>query len=662
MADDDSFTPRLGRQRQQGGKRARRYLGRVLAAANLARGGAAGRKLGEGSFTGSRIGRGAGVGRVLASRGGHAASSRRRVIVKASIVRLAGKGTSAAAAHLRYLQRDGTTREGERGALYGRDADAVDGKAFGERGAGDRHQFRFIVSPEDGDQYDDLKPLTRRLMGRLEEDLGTRLDWVAVDHFNTGHPHTHIVVRGKDDRGADLVIARDYMTTGVRERAAELVDLDLGPRTQRETQQTLRAEVEQERLTSIDRALLKGADADRTVATNGRDAFDQALRAGRLAKLSRLGLAEPLGAGRFRLAPDLADTLRSLGERGDIIRTMQREFSRAGTMRAQADQAIYDPAAPDARPLVGRVLARGLADEHADRHYLIVDGVDGRSHYVAVGTGAETDVALSRGSIVRVEPIQVEIREVDRTIAQVAAANGGRYDVDAHLRHDPTATEAFAETHVRRLEAMRRMGGIVEREPSGRWIIAPDHLERAATYETARLRDRPVAITMLSAQPLDKLVDVDAATWIDRELVLGSPEPVRDAGFGHDVRDAQARRRQWLVAQGFAEEASGGTTFPNGMIATLQRRELLRVAGQLADELKMPFGEAVEGTRIDGVYRRSVDLVSGRFALIERARDFTLVPWRPVLERQVGKSVAGLMRGDGISWSIGRGRSGPGIS
>ena len=670
MADDDSFLPTLGRQRQQGGKRARRYLGRVLAAANLARSGAPTSALARGAFSGTRIGRGAGVGRILASRGVHAATNGRRVIVKASIVKLAGKGVSAAAAHLRYLQRDGTTREGERGALYGRETDAVDGKAFGERGSGDRHQFRFIVSPEDGDQYDDLKPLTRRLMARMEEDLGTKLDWVAVDHFNTGHPHTHIVVRGKDDRGVDLVIARDYMTTGFRERAAELVDLDLGPRTQREIAQTLRAEVEQERLTTIDQALLKGADAERVVAIHGRDAFDQTLRPGRLAKLSRLGLAEPLGAGRFRLAPDLADTLRRLGERGDIIRTMQREFSRAAIDRALADQAIYDPAAPDARPLIGRMLTRGLADEHADRHYLIVEGVDGRSHYVAIGKpvlsfaegGTETDVSLPRGAIVRIDPVRPTVRAVDRTIAAVAAANGGRYDVDAHLRHDPTATQAFAETHVRRLEAMRRMANIVEREPSGRWIIAPDHLDRVAAHEAARLQDRPVAITMLSPQPLDRLIDAEAATWIDRELVSAAPEPARDAGFGHDLRDSQARRRQWLVAQGFAEEVGGGTTFPNGMIAALQRRELLRVAGQLVDELKMPFREAAEGTRIEGVYRRSVDLVSGRFALVERSRDFTLVPWRPVLERQVGKSVSGLMRGDGISWSIGRGRSGPSIS
>src|SRR3546814_11658330 len=73
-----------------------------------------------------------------------------------------------------------------RGSLYGREADRVDGKPFLERSAGDRHQFRFIVAPEDGAQYDDLTPVVRRLMVQAEKDLGTRLDWVAVDHFNTG--------------------------------------------------------------------------------------------------------------------------------------------------------------------------------------------------------------------------------------------------------------------------------------------------------------------------------------------------------------------------------------------------------------------------------------------------------------------------------------------
>ncbi|TIT02240.1 MAG: conjugal transfer protein TraI, partial [Mesorhizobium sp.] len=135
----------------------------------------------------------------------------------ARIVKLAGKGADGARAHLRYLQRDGVTREGEPGELYGADSDRVDGKAFLDRANGDRHQFRFIVAPEDGIEYEDLKPLTRRLMAQMQEDLGTKLDWVAVDHFNTGHPHSHIIVRGKDDRGDNLVIAREYISSGIRE-------------------------------------------------------------------------------------------------------------------------------------------------------------------------------------------------------------------------------------------------------------------------------------------------------------------------------------------------------------------------------------------------------------------------------------------------------------
>jgi len=660
MFSDDDFEPRLGRMRAKGGKQGRKFLSKVLAAANLARGGAGspGRRS---RFDGSRIGRGSGVGRVLGSRDRYAAFRARRVIIKSRIVKLAGKGFAAARAHMRYVERDGTTRGGGRGQLYGAEADKVDGKAWLDQAQGDRHQFRFIVSPEDGAEYDDLNDLTRRLMARMEEDLGTKLDWVAVDHFNTGHPHTHIILRGKDDRGKDLIIAREYITQGMRERAAELIDLDLGPRTTDAIQDKLRGEVDQERLTSIDRNLLRDADAARLVSSSANDAFDQTVRTGRLKKLERLGLAEQMGASTWRLAPDLADTLKRMGERGDIIRTMQRAFTVRGSAPALADQAIYDPAAADVRRLVGRVIERGLSDELNDRHYLLVEATDGRTHYVEIGKGENVEPHAS-GAIVRIEPVPVGVREADRTVAAVAAANGGRYDIDAHLRHDPSATEAFAETHVRRLEVMRRLTGGVTREADGTWIIAPDHLDRAAAYEAARAKDRPVAVETLSVQPLEKLVGAEAATWLDRELVATDPMPLRDAGFGHDARDAQARRRQWLIAQGFAEETGGRAVYRPAMIADLQRRELVRVGAQLSRELGTPFAETEPGTRISGIYRRPIDTMSGRFALVEKSREFTLVPWRPVLDRHVGKSVSGIMRGDGISWSFGRGRSGPIIS
>lgn len=660
MSSDDDFEPRLGRMRAKGSKKGKKFLHRVLAAANLARGGAASSAR-RTRFDGSRIGRGSGVGRVLGSRDRYAAFRARRVIIKSRIVKLAGKGFAAARAHMRYVERDGTTRDGGRGQLYSAEAENVDAKTFLNKAEGDRHQFRFIVSAEDGAEYDDLKPLTRRLMARMEDDLGTKLDWVAVDHFNTGHPHTHIILRGKDDRGKDLIIAREYITQGMRERAAELVDLDLGPRTTGAIQERLRGEVEQERLTSIDRTLLRAADVGRLVGSGASDAFNQAIRMGRLRKLERLGLAERMGASTWRLAPDLSNTLRRMGERGDIIRTMQRAFSARGQAPALADQAIYEPGSPDARPLVGRVIERGLSDEINDRHYLLVEATDGRTHYVEIGKGEDVE-PQANGAIVRIVPVAITVRDVDRTVAEVAAANGGRYTIDAHLRHDPSATEAFAETHVRRLEAMRRRTRGAMREADGTWVIASNHLDRAAAYEAARAKERPVNVETLSPQPLEKLVGAEAPTWLDRELLAAEPAPLRDAGFGHEAREAQVRRRQWLIAQGFAEETGGSTTYRSGMIAALQRREILRVGAQLSREMRLPFAESVAGAKVDGIYRRSVDTMSGRFALIEKSREFTLVPWRPVLDRNVGKSVVGIPRGDGISWSFGRARGGPSIS
>ncbi len=656
--DDDDFRPRLGRMRAKGGKRARTYLSLVVTAARRA-----GARTGLRSrrFDGSRIGRGAGIARVLGSGERHAAFRARRVVVKVRLAMLAGKGLGAASAHLRYIQRDGVTRDGRPGALYSADRDVADGKAFLERCDGDRHQFRFIVSAEDGDQYPDLKPFVRRLMGQMEEDLGTRLDWVAVDHFNTGHPHSHIMLRGKDDRAENLVIAREYISHGLRERAMRLVTLDLGPRTDLEIEERLRSDTGEERLTAIDRRLIRDMDEARIVGAGDADPFQQALRAGRLQKLGKLGLADPLGGDRWRLADGIEDILRRMGERGDIIRVMQRELAGRQLVRAAADRVIFDPAAQGAAPIVGRMVMRGLADEVNDRHYLIVDGIDGRTHYAGIGRG-DAVPPLAEGAIIRIVPRGAGVRQVDRTVAEVAAANGGRYTIDAHLRQDPGATQAFAETHVRRLEAMRRVMRSVERASDGSWIIAPDHLDKAAAFEARQLRDRPVQVETLSQIPLDRLAASEGATWLDRELVAAAPVPVRDAGFGREVRAAAAARRQWLVAEGLAEEQDGRTVYRPGMIATLQRRELLRIADQLSDELGLPFAEMKAGERIDGKLVRAVQMASGRQALIERSRDFTLVPWRDVLEGHVGKNISGILRRDGISWTFGRSRSGLTIS
>ena len=215
---------------------------------------------------------------------------------------------------------------------------------------------------------------------------------------------------------------------------------------------------------------------------------------------------------------------------------------------------------------------------------------------------------------------------------------------------------------MRRLEAMRRAARDVAREPDGTWIIAPDHLERAAAYERRVAKNVPVVVQALSVLPLDRQLGTEGATWLDRELVADSPIPLRDGGFGREVRAALAQRRQWLVEQELARDEQDSTIYRANMLGILRRRELTRVAGQLSRELGLDYAEVGQGGRIEGIYRRSIELASGRFAVIEKSREFTLVPWRPVLERGLGKPVSGIVRGDTISWTIGRQRSGPSIS
>jgi type IV secretory pathway VirD2 relaxase len=645
MADDD-FEVWLGRIAKE-----RPFHHGVLKSANLAGGlkrlGARPRK-----FDGSRIGRGSGMGRMLGTSNRHSGERSRRAIVKARIVRLAGKGARAAVAHLRYLQRDGTTREGERGSLYSAELDAADGKAFLEGASEDRHQFRFIVAPEDGAEYQDLKPLIRRLMTQAEKDLGTKLDWVAVDHFNTGHPHSHILVRGKDDQGKDLIIAREYITKGLRQRAIDLVNLDLGPRTDREIMRSNLREIGQERFTDIDRRLLRAIDAEGLVSPSHRDGVEQSLRAGRLATLGRMGLADEEQRGRWRLSENLEPTLRAMGRRGDIIATLDREVRSRSLAVSPMDYALYDPAHRQSQPVVGQVLTRGLSDEESDREYLIVDGIDGRTHYVEIGDGGGADMSAREGAIVRISPTPVEAREVDRTVAEIAARNGGRYSDEIHFLHDPTAGDRFVQAHVRRLEALRRRKAGVERAADGSWKIAPDHVERALEYERARAAREPVRVDMLSVLRLDEMPNHDGITWLDEDASLSSVGRP-GGGFGAKVTEVLRQRQQWLVEQGLAEEPD--------MLEKLRARELQRIARQLSRELGLRYAEVAPGDPIEGIYRRSVQVGSARMALIESSREFTLVPWRPVLERRMGQEVSGAMRGRDVSWTFGRERSGPEI-
>ncbi len=446
--DDNSFKPRLGRIRSRGNAKAKSYRNRVLHQISAA--GESGFGLARASgFTGTRIGRGNDM--LRRHRAGYRSGpASRRVVIKSRIVKMAGRGVgtglAAARAHLRYIQRDGVSKEHEPGRLYDAGGDA-DGGAFLERSEGDRHQFRFIVSPEDAAELDDLKPFVRDLMRTMESDLGTRLDWVAVDHFNTSHPHTHIVLRGRDDQGKDLIIARDYIVHGMRRRASELLTLELGPQTEQEIRLKLERQVEQDRFTDLDRQLVRQVEDGVLDMRAGREAgnrqYRRNLQMGRLRVLEQRGLANEIAPGRWRLSPDLEETLRRAGERGDIIKTMHRGLKAARLDIGAADYSIFDPGDPRALTITGRIIDRGLHDELNDGHYIMVDAADGRVHYVTLDPRQDME-DLPLGAVVEVRPADKGIGPADRTIADVAGRNGGIYSPDLHRAHDTDASERIS--------------------------------------------------------------------------------------------------------------------------------------------------------------------------------------------------------------------------
>ncbi|MCA6114976.1 relaxase/mobilization nuclease and DUF3363 domain-containing protein [Bradyrhizobium sp. WSM 1738] len=648
---DDEFDVKLGRIGNKKARRANSYLRRVRQ--EVAKAGIASRRTSP--FTGERIGRGHAQGAALAGRG--RSKGGRRVVIKARVVRIKAGDAGAVRAHLRYVQRDGVTREGEPGELYDAASDQADGKAFAERSEGDRHQFRFIVAPEDSAELTDLKPFIRDLMRQMEQDLGTRLDWVAADHFNTGHPHTHVVLRGKEEGGNDLVIARDYIAHGLRARAADLVTRELGPETEIETARKLQQEVAAERLTRLDRAILRDSweGTFQLSVQPTKDPVWHSARMGRLRTLERMGLAEEVSHGHWRIDAELETKLRRMGERVDIIKTMHRELAAGGVARSASSYAIFDPERSGQR-LVGRVVGEGFSDELRERRYVVIDGLDGRTHYAEIGALGPNEELLVRNTIVELRSQTAEPRAIDRTIAKIAAAHHGIYSAPLHREFDPQASSEYVRSHVRRLEAMRREG-MVSRLADGSWNVDKDYLGRALRYEVLRRSRNPVRVAVLSWQRLEDLPEALGATWLDRKLTGMEPDGLASIGFGAEVETALRIRRQWLIGQGLAREEEGQVRYARNMLRTLKTRELARTAADISARTGLEHLDVKTGDSLTGVCRRMLTLNSGRFALIERSHEFVLVPWRPVLERARGQLVTGQVGGEGISWSVGLKRS-----
>jgi type IV secretory pathway VirD2 relaxase len=571
---DNDLRIRPGRIRSTRVQRTRPIINQVLAATRKA-GGHVTRKGTISSSSNSRFGRGK-VASVVAMRG--VSHRSRNVIIKARVVRQ-GRTRGALAAHVNYLQRDGVTRDGEKGRLFGAEGEEIDRDVFADRCADDRHHFRFIVSPEDAIEMVDLKDFTRDLMVQMQKDLGTHLDWVAVEHWNTGQPHIHIIVRGIGDDARDLVIARDYIGEGMRAQARNLVTQELGLRTDLDISRALERQIDVERWTNLDRSLTRTLERDGMIdlgiPVDGRPDDFHVHKMGRLHKLERLGLASEIDPGVWVLHDDAEASLREMGTRGDIIKRMHRALGERGIEREVSAFELEPDIAH--HKIIGRMVDRGLHDELNGTAYAIIDGIDGRTHHVV-------------------------LPDLDAT-------------GDAHP------------------------GSIVE----------------LRQFEDRKGKQR-VALAVRSEMDLSAQIDAPGVTWLDRRNLASDGHDL-GGGFGREVEAAMEARAEHLIEEGLARRHGQRIVFARDLLATLERGDIDRQVEKLAREIGLPHRRSQPGEYVMGTVRERITLASGRYAMIDDGLGFSLVPWTPSLDNQLGKHISGVMRDDGgVDWSFGRKR------
>jgi type IV secretory pathway VirD2 relaxase len=504
--NDNDLRVRPGRIRDSGRRssRPKSFVGQVMRAAKRAGhvGDAFGR--GTGGASRSRFGRGRRAALSLSLR-----STSRRVVMKARVVRHHGTRFRSApmSKHMTYLKREGVTRDGADARMFDAASDAADERAFAERCKDDRHHFRFIISPEDAVELGDLRAFARELMSDVARDLGTRLDWIAVDHWNTDNPHIHVLIRGRAEDGQDLVISRDYISRGFRDRAAERVTLELGPRSERAIQSALEREVEAERWTSLDRALRIAADegagvADLRPSASGEDLALRRLMVGRAAKLERFGLAEQIVPGCWTFKSGIEDRLRDLSARGDIIKTVHRAMRGFGREPDISSFALHDDEPGDS--VIGRLIGRGLHDELKGSAYAIVEGIDGRTHHLKF-TDIEMTGDAAPGAIVEAwsyddvqgrKRLSLATRSDLDIEAQITASGATWLDRQSLARDAVLANGGFGsevrDAMYRRIDHLAREG--LARRQGARVIFARDLLN------TLRQRELDAVVARLSAE------------------------------------------------------------------------------------------------------------------------------------------------------------------
>jgi type IV secretory pathway VirD2 relaxase len=508
--------------------------------------------------------------------GGRSASSRsrvaragagsRRVTVKVRIAQVGAEwGRQAAKLHLAYIERDGVARDGSPGTLYGEHG-SVSREDFEQPLPGEKHQFRIVISPEDGDDLN-LQDFVRTYMQRVERDLGQKLRWAAANHYDTDDPHVHVVIRGVDADGAEVRMDRDYVSHGLRNRAAELATQELGPRPERSRREQLKREVTLEQYTSLD-AVLERRAVDGIVRADSRDVRDPHLASalnGRLDVLRGFGLASQEKRGVWKLSPRLRLELQGMRRRAEGVRAIRSVLEVSEERCRVIDRAEpgHRQQAELERGVQGAVRWKGL--DEGGQFVAVIETTAGTAYHLPIASRVAQELRV--GQIVEIK----RATDKDAQIEQAARAAGWSYDLNA-------LPERARGAYRSRLEQLERMQ-LASREGPDRW-----RLKEGFREELARGKQQPywqMVAPRVVPQRLDAQITYEGYVWLDRLDVkqLGSgrfAEEVRGAlrhryaylrGLGLDPRGEKLRwelqrRQQRRLEQQIAQRAGGTVLRP----------------------------------------------------------------------------------------------------
>lgn len=591
-------------------------------------------------------------------------SGSQRVIVKARVVvhaTAAAKGGSSGGLmrHALYVERDGAGRDGDRVAVFDREQDRADGAAFVERCESDRHHFRVILSPEYGGELESMKTYTRDLMERVEADLGTRIDWIAAEHHDTGRPHVHLLMRGVQDDGRDLVIPRDYISHSFRHRAEEIATRELGQRLEHSLADQLDRRAERaaqlERFTHLDETLLERARAREVRIA---DLPDEARLRGplvqRLNRLENLGLAERKAPDLWRLDPDLEDRLVRLADSRDRERAAARLLAR-DDRGPEPHRTRELEQAHSSQRVTGRLVGFERLGDDARGPYLVgVESIDGKFWTARVAREEELRAlnGVERGAVVSLQRATPNLKPADRTILDIAGEEQ-IYSAERHKALIPSDRDNYIQMHIRRLEALRREG-VVERTPGGEFHLPTDYVERVRRIEGRGGRES-AKLQVLDPHSLEKQAVYRGPTWLDRMASGGEDRSqLRYEGFGGEARVAWLKREETLKSIGLGVDAPDGFHTTTDWQKQLKRME----RGDLLQKIERDTGRvphiARDGDRVEGIFASRIHTADKTYALILQERTATLAPWRTEMDRALNQFVSGRVNGRDFDFNYGR--------